>query len=122
MTLDRITLKNLTFFTHVGCTAEERKVGQHLQFDVDVYADLKAASEGDDIARSIDYADVYRAVEAAVSGREQFLIEALAERAAQACRKFNPSRVAVRVRKHAPPFPEGRAEYAEVEIVRDFSS
>ncbi len=118
--MDRILLKGLTFFTHAGCTAEERKVGQHLEFDVELHADLGAASREDDIRKSIDYAAVYRAVEGAVAQREQFLIEALAERAAEACRPFAPARVVVRVRKHAPPFPDGRAEYAEVEIVREF--
>lgn len=88
---------------------------------MDLYADLRAAGTTDDLARSIDYAAVYRAVETAVAGREQYLIEALAERAADACKAFGPARVVVRVRKPAPPFPDGRAQYAEVEIAREFS-
>lgn len=118
--MDKITLKNVSFYTHVGCTAEERRVGQHLELDVELHTDLHRAGESDDIKASIDYAQVYRALAAAVSGREQFLVEAIAERAADALKPFGAKRVVVRVRKAAPPFPDGRAEFAEVEIVREF--
>jgi dihydroneopterin aldolase len=118
--MDRVSLRNMRVFTHVGCTAQERHVGQHLEVDVDFHLDLKGVD--DRIDRSVDYAVAYRVVKEAAEAREAFLIETIAERAAAALLGMPglpaPARVTVRVRKPAPPIPGGHADHAEVEITR----
>lgn len=118
--MDKVTLAGFRLFTHVGCTPEERLVGQHLAFDVVAEGDFRAAGERDDIALSVDYAQAFAAVRDAVVGKDAKLLETVAERAAAAVLAFpRVRRVTVRVRKEAPPFPHGHAAHAEVEIVRD---
>ena len=116
--MDRITLRNMCVFTHVGCTSEERRVGQHLELDVEFHLDLRGPGGSDRIADSIDYAKAYQLVKKAVEGLEANLLETIAERAAAAVRDLGAPTVVVRVRKPAPPIPGGHADYAEVEIRR----
>lgn len=116
--MDRITLRNMRVFTHVGCSSEERRVGQHLELDLEFHLDLKPAGTTDRISESIDYAKAHQLVKDAVEGFEANLIETIAERAAAAVKGLGAQRVVVRVRKPAPPIPGGHADHAEVEVVR----
>lgn len=116
--MDVIRLRNLRFFTHVGCTAEERRVGQHLEMDVEIHLDLREAGTTDRIGASVDYAQAAGRIREAVQGVEANLLETVAERAAQALVPMALGTVVVRVRKPAPPMPGAHADYAEVEIRR----
>lgn len=116
--MDCIRLRNLRFFTHVGCTSEERRVGQHLEMDVEFHLDLREAGMTDRIGASIDYATAAGKLHEAVQGLEANLLETVAERAAQALLGMGAESVVVRVRKPAPPMPGAHADHAEVEIRR----
>lgn len=116
--MDSIRLRNLRFFTHVGCTAEERRVGQHLEMDVEFRLDLTDAGRTDRIGASIDYAQAAARIRDAVQGHEANLLETIAERAAAAVLALGAAGVTVRVRKPAPPMPGAHADHAEVEIHR----
>lgn len=115
---DKITLRNMRVFTHVGCTSEERRVGQHLELDVEFHLDLRKPGASDRIGDSVDYAEAYQRVRKSVEGIEANLLETVAERAAAAVLGLGAPRVVVRVRKPAPPIPGGHADFAEVEIHR----
>ena len=116
--MDRVSLRNLRIYTHVGCTAEERRVGQHLEVDIEFHVDLRAAGASDSIAKSIDYAKAATAVRDAVGGLEANLLETVAERAAAALLPLGGDAVTIRVRKPSPPIPGAHADFAEVEITR----
>ena len=116
--MDAIRLRNLRFFTHVGCTAEERRVGQHLEMDVEFRLDLREAGTTDRIGSSIDYATAAGRIRDAIGGIEANLLETVAERAANAILDLGAREVLVRVRKPAPPMPGAHADHAEVEIRR----
>jgi dihydroneopterin aldolase len=116
--MDRVRIKNLRIYTHVGCTAEERRVGQHLEVDLEFRLDLRDAGRSDRIGASIDYAKAAVLVRDAVTGAEAHLLETIAERAADALAVLGADEVTVRVRKPSPPIPGAHAEYAEVEISR----
>jgi 7,8-dihydroneopterin aldolase/epimerase/oxygenase len=116
--MDRITLRNLRIYTHIGCTAEERRVGQHLELDIEFRVDLREAGASDRISASIDYAKAASLVRDAVAGVEANLLETVAERAAAALLTLGAPEVVVRVRKPSPPIPGAHADFAEVEIVR----
>lgn len=115
---DRVTLRNLRVYTHVGCTAEERRVGQHLEVDIEFRLDLREAGTTDRIGASIDYAAAATRVRDAVSGIEVNLLETVAERAADALHALGAREIVVRVRKPSPPIPGAHADFAEVEIHR----
>ncbi|GEM_PF-6048333 len=114
--MDRVSLRNMRVYTHVGCTHEERKVGQHLEMDFDAFLDVSQA--GDRIGATLDYAEAYRRIRAAVENHEANLLETIAERAAAALLALGAREVVVRVRKPAPPIPGAHADAAEVEIRR----
>lgn len=116
--MDRVTLRNLRIYTHIGCTAEERRVGQHLELDIEFRMDLREAGTGDRIGASVDYAAAAVLVREAVAGIEANLLETVAERAAAAVLALGAPEVVVRVRKPSPPIPGAHADHAEVEIVR----
>ena len=116
--MDRITLRNMRVFTHVGCTAEERRVGQHLEMDLEFRLDLRKPGQSDRISESIDYAKAYAVAKEAAEAKEANLLETIAERVADALKAMAPAQVVVRVRKPAPPIPGGHADHAEVEIQR----
>jgi dihydroneopterin aldolase len=116
--VDRITVRNMRFFTHVGCTSEERRVGQHIEVDVDFYLDLREAGTSDRIDATIDYAQAYRRLREALEEHEANLLEHVAERAAAALAGMGAREVVVRVRKNEPPIPGAHADYAEIEIRR----
>lgn len=115
---DRVTLRNLRIYTHVGCTTEERRVGQHLELDIELRMDLREAGTTDRIAASVDYAKAATLVRDAISGIEANLLETVAERAATALMPLGADEVVIRVRKPSPPIPGAHADHAEVEIAR----
>lgn len=120
--MDRVTLRNLRVFTHIGCTSEERHVGQHLEMDLEFHLDLREAGTTDRIGASIDYAEAALKARAAVERIEANLLETVAERAAAALAGLGAAEVVVRVRKPAPPIPGAHADHAEVEVRRPGAS
>lgn len=116
--MDRITLRNMRFFTHVGCTAEERRVGQHLEMDVEFHLDLRGPGASDRIGETINYAEAYTRLRDTLENKEAQLLETIAQSAADALAGMGQQETVIRVRKNAPPIPGAHADYAEVEIRR----
>ena len=61
--MDKIVLKNMGFFAHHGNLESETSQGQRFFVDVTIVTDLTAAGQSDDLADSINYAEVYETVE-----------------------------------------------------------
>ncbi len=59
-----ISLKGLRFFAHHGVAPQERVVGNEYILNIRLQADLQRASETDDVADTVSYADVYEVVKA----------------------------------------------------------
>ena len=76
---DRILLRDIRFYGNHGATPEEQDVGQWYAVDLDLFLDLGPAGRADDLAATVDYGEVCRAVMELGSGRRFRLIEALAE-------------------------------------------
>jgi 7,8-dihydroneopterin aldolase/epimerase/oxygenase len=117
---DRIELRGMRFDGRHGVLPEEATEAQ--PFDVDVVLELGLAAAGttDDLARTVDYGDVFRLARAVVEqGPRVALIETLAERIAADVLTANPAidAVTVRVRKPRAPLP-GVFAWAGVEIRR----
>lgn len=118
---DRIRLNDMVFYGYHGVLAEERALGQRFVVGVEIRTDLRGAGLSDDLSRTVNYAEVYLAVQEIVSGPPCHLIEAVAERIASRLLMDHPlaQSVAVRVRKPDVPIPGAVLGGAEVWIERE---
>ncbi|MGB4835259.1 MAG: 2-amino-4-hydroxy-6-hydroxymethyldihydropteridine diphosphokinase [Nostocoides sp.] len=103
---DRITLTGLRARGRHGVFDFEKRDGQEFVVDVELRADLSVAGASDDLADTVNYAEVAQAVIARVTGPPYDLIEALAEAIAADCLALpGVARAAVTVHKPAAPIP-----------------
>ena len=117
---DRILLQGLTFYGYHGVKAEEKSLGQRFVVDLTLGLDLGPAGRSDDLALTVDYGEVYRAVRERVEGPSQATLEALAETIAGALleRFRRLDSVVVRVDKPGAPIAGARFDTVAVEITR----
>jgi dihydroneopterin aldolase len=110
---DRITLTGITAYGHHGVFDFEREQGQPFVVDLTCQLDLSAAAASDDLAQTIDYGSLARAVVADVERDPLNLIEALADRIALTClQHLAIQRVAVTVHKPQAPMSVQVADVA----------
>lgn len=104
--MDKIRLHNMEFFGYHGAIPEENRLGQRFKVDLELGLDLREAGLHDDLGRTVDYAQVHHLAKEIVEGTPYQLIEALAERLAQAVleRYAIIKEITVRVIKPHPPF------------------
>ncbi len=103
---DRITLTGLCGYGHHGVLDSERRDGQDFVVDLVLHLDTRAAAASDDLADTVSYATVARAVMDLVEGEPVALLETLAQRIADvglADRRVDA--VEVTVHKPAAPIP-----------------
>ena len=116
---DRILLEGMRFFAFHGNNPEERVLGQPFLVDLEVETDLSTAGASDQLAHTINYAALYRAVKNAMEGPPRNLLEAVAHDIAEAILgHFGVDAVRVRVRKTQPPITGATLDGAGVEIYR----
>jgi 7,8-dihydroneopterin aldolase/epimerase/oxygenase len=116
---DQIILNGIQFYGYHGVPDAEQATGHRYEVDVTLETDVTAAAASDDVAQTVDYGAVARAVLDLGTGRQFRLIEALADTIAAQILESHPrvAAVTVRVKKRLPPIP-GVVEYAAVEITR----
>lgn len=106
---DRITLTGLTVRGFHGVLPRERQQGQDFVIDVVLHVDTAAAAAGDDLAATVNYADLAARVEAVVAGDPVDLIETLADRIAEVAltpgEGMDPYVSTVEVTVHKPHAP-----------------
>jgi dihydroneopterin aldolase len=102
-----------------GVLPFEAERAQAFEVDVVVELDLRAAGTSDDLSRTLDYGTLFSAARDVIEGPHVGLIEALAERIADAvlARHLAADAVLIRVRKPEAPLP-GDVAWAGVEIRR----
>lgn len=116
--MDKIFLNGMRFYAYHGVLPEERRLGQHFEVDVVLELVLRHAGLRDELALTVNYADVYRLVEEIMTGEPVQLVESLAERIARAVLGGFPCEaVRVRVVKPNPPIA-GHYHAVGVEIER----
>ena len=77
---DLIRLKDITVFGFYGVSPAEREVGQKIQIDLDLSADLTSACRSDSLHDTINYESVYSKVIEVVGGEKRYrLLEALGD-------------------------------------------
>ena len=104
---DRIELRGLRLVGRLGVLDHERTDDQPLEVDLDLRVDLAAAGASDDLADTVDYGAVCRAVAATVAEGHVALLEHLAARVADAVLALDPriDAVDLTIRKLRPPVP-----------------
>jgi len=114
-----IKLKGITIFGFYGVSPAEREVGQKIQIDVELQADLTAACKSDSLQDTINYESVYARVVDAAASKKHRLLESLGEDIAYTLLKDFPiSKVVVSLRKANLPFPNNLS-HVEVVITRE---
>jgi len=98
---DRIVLAGMVFQARHGVLDWEKATAQRFEVDVELVLDVQPAGLDDDLTRTVDYRDVYRAVRQIVESTTYNLVEALAEAVAHEILAEQPlvDEVVVRVRK-----------------------
>ncbi len=106
--LDRIAVRGLTATGHHGVFDFEKREGQPFVVDVVLGVDTREAAATDDLAHTINYAEVAADVIALIEGEPVDLIETLAQHVADAC-LARDGVAAVEVTVHKPEAPVGVA-------------
>lgn len=117
--MDKIILKDMSFYGYHGVLKEENLLGQKFFIDLEIETDTKEAGISDDFTKTINYAEVYE-ITRRITEEEKFnLIEALAEKiASEILNKFKRAHsIKVKIRKKEAPV-KGIFEYMGVEIRR----
>ena len=111
---DRIRLTGLEVFAHHGVFDFERQQGQRFVIDAEVAVDLRAAAAGDELARTVNYAELAGAILAAAEADPVDLIETLAERLASVALGFEGV-CETRITVHKPDAPID-ASFSDVSV------
>ncbi|MCW2740260.1 MAG: folB [Blastococcus sp.] len=98
---DRITLSGLRAHGHHGVYAFERERGQMFSVDAVLELDTVPAAKGDDLDRTVNYADLAKNLYAVLAGEPVNLLETLAQRLADVC-LTDPLVDAVEITVHKP--------------------
>lgn len=103
--MDKIVLRNMTFYGYHGVYAEENRLGQRYAVDLELHMPLDKPGLSDELGDSVNYAEVCTLVQEIVEGPPLKLIEAVAERiASEVLRNYTGIQaVTVRVIKPNPP-------------------
>lgn len=117
--MDRIIIRDLSFYGYHGVLNEEKVLGQKFFIDIDIYCDLKKAGLSDNVDDTINYKLVYDIVKKYVENEKFDLIEALAESiASELLDKFTMIKeLIITVKKPEAPV-NGIFDYFGVEIRR----
>ncbi len=111
-----ILLEGIEVPAELGVSRAERAMRRPVLIDVMLRLDLAGAGRTDRLADTIDYAEIYAAIEEVARGRHR-LVEALAERVARRLLSSFPiESCAVTVRKPSPV--AGTLKHAGVRITR----
>lgn len=114
---DRILLEGIQIPASLGVTAAERRMRRPVLLDLEVERPLRTAGRSDNIRHTIHYKRIFEIVEDVAAHQEHRLVEALAERIADAVlAKFDADAVTVSVRKPKPI--AGVLDYAGVRVTR----
>ena len=115
---NKILLQNMMFYGFHGVHEYEREQGQRFYIDVEICADLSAASKSDNIMETIDYSLIYNQVKEVMENHRFQLLEAVGAHIAEAIlNTTSATEVTIRIRKPSVPIP-GPLDYVQMETCR----
>ena len=117
--MDKIIIEGARYQAHVGVSDEERRRKQEIVMDLQVFVDVRAAGQLDDLAASVSYVEIHEAAARTIAAKAFRLIEAIAEGVATAVLRSFPAVAGVVVRVDKPAALSGRqVRSTAVEITR----
>ncbi|MCK4648252.1 dihydroneopterin aldolase [bacterium] len=115
---DKILLKNIILYAHLGVKNEEREVRQKISLDVELSLNLEETARVDNLEKTVDYEKVYNLLKGRIEAKKYNLLEALAQDIAQEILKDFPiNEVLIRAKKPQVKLA-GPLDYVAVEITR----
>ena len=99
--LDRIAVHGLSAHAFHGVYAAERRLGQTFRVDAVLELDTAPAAADDDLERTVNYAELARALHSVLTGEPVDLLETIAQRLADVC-LAGPLVEAVEITVHKP--------------------
>ncbi|SET50424.1 dihydroneopterin aldolase [Geodermatophilus poikilotrophus] len=99
--LDRIAIQGLSAHAFHGVYEAERRLGQTFRVDAVLELDTAPAAADDDLERTVNYAELARALHSVLTGEPVDLLETLAQRLADVCLE-DPLVDAVEITVHKP--------------------
>ncbi|ADB73399.1 dihydroneopterin aldolase [Geodermatophilus obscurus] len=99
--LDRIAVHGLSAHAFHGVYEAERRLGQTFRVDAVLELDTAPAAADDDLERTVNYAELARALHSVLTGEPVDLLETLAQRLADVCLE-DPLVDAVEITVHKP--------------------
>ena len=104
---DRILVDRIAIVARHGVLPEEERLGQRFYVSLACRLDLRPAGRSDDLARSVNYAELVGLAVAVATGRRFALIEALAHAVAVEALAAFPAldEITVRIDKPGAPVP-----------------
>ncbi|WP_369258609.1 dihydroneopterin aldolase [Geodermatophilus amargosae] len=84
-TPDRIAVRGLTAHAHHGVYDVERENGQTFSVDAVLELDTAPAAAGDDLMKTVDYAELAQRLHAVLTGDPVDLLETLCQRLVDVC-------------------------------------
>jgi len=112
---DLIEIKGIKSFGYHGVFESENIAGQDFFVDVSLELDLTRPSVSDDVADTVNYAEITDLVIQEVTGDRVALIEKLAGRIADRVKNTYPQIVTVSVTVHKPQAPVN-AQVADISV------
>jgi 7,8-dihydroneopterin aldolase/epimerase/oxygenase len=99
-----VVLEGMEFFAHHGFYDEEQKIGNKYGVDVYVTTDFKAASQTDDLKKTVNYEVVYKIVSEVMTKKHR-LLEHVGGEIIAGIRRHYPEieNIKVNVSKFNPP-------------------
>lgn len=117
--MDKIILKNLSFYGYHGVLEEENKLGQKFIVDVALYVDLEEAGKSDSVQDTVNYAEVYEIIQYHTTLMKYKLIETLAQNIVDEIFKKHARVQEIEITVKKPEAPvNGIYDYFAVEIRR----
>jgi dihydroneopterin aldolase len=98
---DTIAVRGITAHAHHGVYDWERERGQTFRVDAVLELDTAPAAAGDELGKTVNYAELAQRLHAVLTGKPVNLLETLAQRLADVC-LANPLVDAVEITVHKP--------------------
>jgi dihydroneopterin aldolase len=103
---DRIVVRGLRLWAHVGVLEQERLLGQWFELDVSLAWDLAAAGAGDQLEHSLDYSRAITALQRLAGELRCLTLEHFAERILDVLEQlYGPVPMRLELRKCRAPVP-----------------
>ena len=103
---DRILVRGLRLWAHVGVLEQERAHGQWFELDLELAVDLSAAGRSDALADTLDYSVLITALQAQARSIRCQTLEHYSDRMLELAEQlYGPVPIRLELRKCAAPVP-----------------